>query len=432
MNSTSSKLIFGAIVVAALFLTLKAKCNHSSTNVDENITIKIGSNIKLSTHWENLPLVEPHISVHPTDTNILLVAAQLVNDIDRPYESCQLITYTSRDGGQTWLEKTRDWYGYDPWSTILDDGSTIISWIGNESSFQHSFPIRLFYSGPTGQEEVQTLPGNHDGTKLTTVNNQTYFTTVKFREDMGADVVLYSHSGHGKFEYKGRINGNGVRLNFCEPAVLNDGTVLVPYSHYLEDVWVRPFDPSADIVGGSVKVSSRSGGARGYMSFVADNSPTSDFEGQVYFVRALGRSADHKGVWINYSSDKGKTWSQDRRVDRFQNSHASLATVATNNVGTVLVSWVDSQLEKDKNDVYCSASVDGGLSFSRPFRVTNESSNPRTNSNGDAANKFYSGGHYMSIASKSNGLFQLIWSDSRTGVFQLYTTEVVVSVPKKL
>ncbi len=415
-----------------MLVSCLAKADEPSAKIDERITFKITENVKLSTDWSELPIVEPHISAHPSDPNILLVAGQLVNDIDRPYESCQLLTYHSEDGGQTWLEQTHDWYGYDPWSTILPDGAAIVSWIGNKGSFQHSFPIRLLYSGATLRDwdsAVQTLPGNHDGTKLATLNSHSYFTTVKFRDDMGADVMVYRNSGKGEFELMDRIDGKGVRLNFCEPTILSDGTLIVPYAHYQKEIWVNRYSPLTGQIGEPVEVSTHSGGAQGYMSFVADNHTESKFNNSVYFVRALSQSSGKIGVWFNSSKNGGLTWSEDTRIDLYDEAKvtkAKLATVAVNDDGVIMISWVDSQEEIGANDIYCTASFDGGASFSRPQRVSSTSSSPKTHGNADVANKFSGGGHYMGITAKADGKFQLVWADSRTGVFQLYTSEVAV------
>jgi hypothetical protein len=93
--------------------------------------------------------------------------------------------------------------------------------------------------------------------------------------------------------------------------------------------------------------------------------------------------------------------------------------VAVNGQGQVCASWVDSRADGERlvNDVYLAVSLDGGASFQRPVRASAESSDPRTPRNDDVAAKFAAGGHYMGLAARADGSFQLVWSDSREGLF---------------
>ena len=164
----------------------------------------------------------------------------------------------------------------------------------------------------------------------------------------------------------------------------------------------------------------------------ADVSTSSKYKDRIYFVRAVADGGSSKGVLMNYSSDKGKTWSKEIRVDLFNNgklSKANVPSVAVNNQGVLGISWVDGQHSEDQRsyDVYFAISKDGGQSFQKPVRITTVSSNPRTAENDDVANKFIGGGHYLGVTTKSNGNFQLIWSDSRNKLFKLQTCDIEVS-----
>ena len=76
--------------------------------------------------------------------------------------------------------------------------------------------------------------------------------------------------------------------------------------------------------------------------------------------------------------------------------------------------------------MYFTVSLDGGLSFQRPVRVTKKTTDPKTEGSGDVANKFPGGGHYLGITTKVDGSFQLVWSDSRSGIFELQTCNITV------
>ena len=422
------------ITIFSILICSDCKSQPSSNNaiLDKNNNITVGKNIVIKSQFTDLPVVEPHISAHPTDNNFLLAAAMVVTDINNPYQSCRLSSFISQDGGETWEETAHDWWGYDPWTAILPNGQTVMSWLGTKGNFQHQFPVQFFSSkngGKNWEEKNQTLSGGHDGTKIAALNNEFYFTTVRFRGHGIADVILCRREGDGDFKEVAKIDAKGKRLNFCEPAILSDGTVIVPASHFLKKIWVQTYHPKNNELSEPYTFSLNPGGAKGYMRLVVDNNKNSPFKDRIYFVRAMGRGQFSEGVWLNSSSDKGKTWSTDTRIDLFEKSlqsKAMVASVAVNKNGALGISWVDSQDDpaQQKNDIYFTVSLDGGKSFQRPIRVTDISTNPHTEKNGDVANKFPGGGHYLGLTSKTDGSFQLIWSDSRSGVFELQTCNV--------
>lgn len=406
---------------------------------DARPSVRVGKNIHIKSQFSEFPVVEPHISAHPGNPDHLLVAAMVVTDVTRPYQSCRLSSFVSTNGGDSWKETTHDWWGYDPWTAILPDGKTVMTWLGTEGSFKSQFPLQFFSSsdgGKTWFTEVQQFVGQghgHDGTKVTALNGEFYYTTVRFNGEMGADVVLYRKEGSSPFEEVAVVDSKGIRLNFCEPIILTDGTVLVPSSHFLDKLWVQAYDHGRGTLGEKHLVSIRPGGAGGYMRMAADVGRHSKFRDRIYFVRALGRRGKHEGIWLNYSDDQGRTWSRDTRIDLFQSdlvSRALVPSVAINQEGIIGISWVDSQHdpEQHQKDVYFATSLDGGQSFQRPVRITEVSSAPVTDQNDDVANKFPGGGHYLGITARVDGSFQLIWSDSRYGKFELQTARVEVHI----
>ena len=426
------------ILSSLLFIGSHNAVCQNFARVDNSNTIKVGKNVNIKSKFSDLPIVEPHISAHPNNNNHLLVAAMVVTDVTRPYQSCRLSSFVSLDAGESWQETAHDWWGYDPWTAISSSGNTVMTWLGTEGGFRHQFPLVFFSSkngGITWDDQVQTFGGSghgHDGTKVVSLNNEFYYTTVRFNNNMGADVVLYRKEGNGAFEEVAEVDGKGVRLNFCEPAILTDGTVIVPSSHYMDKLWVQTYDHKNKELGERNLVTIKPGGAAGYMRMTADVHNQSKYKDRIYFLRALStRMGVHEGVWLNYSDDKGETWSKDARIDLFDNKlppRSLVPSMAINKEGVVGISWVDAQHdpEQQTKDVYFTASRDGGVSFQRPVIVTEVSSTPKTEQNSDVAAKFPGGGHYLGISAKQDGSFQLIWSDSRSGKFELQTANVIV------
>ncbi len=420
--------------VLLLISTLLGAVDNTRAPLDLMNSAVVHPSQSISSQLKGLPVVEPHIAAHPNSPNHLLVAAMIVTDVNNPYESSRLTSFVSQDGGLSWRETLHDWWGYDPWVAILPNGQTAMSWIGSKQSFQHKFPICFFSSSDGGlswSDEVQILDGNYDGTKIVALGSTFYFTSVRFRPDMGADVVLYRRQNEQPFEQVAVVDGKGKRLNFCEPAVQTDGTVLVPASDFMRKIWVQRYDPKTKALSSAYNFSLNPGGAKGYMRMAADVGVSSKYKDRIYFVRATGSGAQSEGVWLNYSSDQGVTWSADKRIDLFEKAKASyalVASVAVNLVGDVCILWVDSQndpLQKEF-DTYIALSLDGGVHFQRPVRVTSKSWNPRTSANADVANKFPGGGHYVGITARRDESFQIVWSEPRSGLFELQTCRVEV------
>ncbi len=406
---------------------------HALGQASPEPAIDVSIPVTIKSQFQGMPVVEPHICAHPSDPNILLVAAMVVTDVNRPYQSCRLSSFFSNDGGETWTETAHDFWGYDPWTTILASGEAVMAWLGTKGSFRHQFPIQFFASKNGGKSwaiEPQTIHNvhGHDGTKMASSGSSVYFSTVRFRGDMSADVVLYERQGRGEFQEVAQVDAQGLRLNFCEPAILTDGTVIVPASHHLRKAWIQRYTPEPSELSERYTITSEPGGGLGYMRLASDDSPGSPFVDRLYFVRAAGQQGS-RGVWLNTSEDGGKSWSQDLKVDQFDDgrpSRANVASVAVNTDGVVGISWMDRRIDPDANDLYFTISTDGGMTFRRPVRVTTESSNPRTPQNADVANKFPGGGHYLGMTAKADGSFQLVWSQVVEVVFQLQTTSMSI------
>lgn len=405
-------------------------------NLDPGMDMVLSHRTEIRSQFEGLPLVEPTIVAHPSDKNVLAAAAMVVTDINRPYQSCRLSSFVSLDGGKKWEETAHNYWGYDPWIAMLENGTTMMSWLGTPSHFRHQFPLQIFSSNNGGASwlpKVQSFNGTghgHDGTKLVGFKQSFYLTTVRFNANMGADVVLYE-SKEGPFKEVGLIPGKGKRLNFCEPAILTNGYVVVPTLHNNGKVWAHVYDPGDGNISGQYEISQNPKVGRGYARMAADIGSNSAYKDNIYFVRAVADGKSSRGVWLNTSTDLGKSWSTEKRIDMFKNpmlSKANVASVAVNANGVIGISWVDAQHDAEQlaYDVYFTISKDGGESFQRPIRVTPTSSNPRTTKNADVANKFIGGGHYLGLTSRADNSFQLLWSDSRNGIFQLQTATVKI------
>lgn len=143
---------------------------------------------------------------------------------------------------------------------------------------------------------------------------------------------------------------------------------------------------------------------------------------------------------ISRSDDGGRTWSagKDVAAGAAPDVTHGAANIAVNGSGVVGISWLqrtirggsqpgDKECERfvcfnETYDLFFTASLDGGDTFTPATRITAASSNPIPKH----AGRFWPGQDYMLSAAASDGLFHLLWPDARTGIFQLYTRSVRV------
>lgn len=158
-------------------------------------------------------------------------------------------------------------------------------------------------------------------------------------------------------------------------------------------------------------------------------------------------------VLLSYSDDLGATWATPRIINddhRFGNGRFgpddTQVMLAVNRYGVVGVAWYSRAESKDDLGwvVRFRASLDGGNTWVPSMQVSdavNTFTVPRNWSNdfqvqvwGDTieiiagyhAYQFFTGGDYSGMDADADGVFHAIWSDDRTGVSQMWTSQVRV------
>ena len=155
--------------------------------------------------------------------------------------------------------------------------------------------------------------------------------------------------------------------------------------------------------------------------FLAVDASDGPYAGRLYHACILPGA---QGVGVTHSADGGRTWSDLVRVDGAPEdgpAHTRTAMLAVNSHGIVAVAWYDRRHDPERQcqDVYLTASLDGGVTFLEPTRLSTETSCPQAPGNGRAGRSWPMGGDYSSLAAGPDGRFHLLWADSRTGHFQL-------------
>jgi hypothetical protein len=141
------------------------------------------------------------------------------------------------------------------------------------------------------------------------------------------------------------------------------------------------------------------------------------------------------GIEVRYSDTRGDTWSTPVLLGGSSEFTAYVRTPAlsVNSAGVVGVAWYDGRNDRSSikgffrcQEIYFTASLDGGATFLPDQKVSGGMSCPATSRNIDAALRFPAGGEYMGIDTSPDGSFHLLWSDARSGVYQLRQNRIEV------
>ncbi|MGI8745325.1 MAG: hypothetical protein ACR2NN_22675 [Bryobacteraceae bacterium] len=123
------------------------------------------------------------------------------------------------------------------------------------------------------------------------------------------------------------------------------------------------------------------------------------------------------------------------------------AQLAVNKNGVLAVTWFDTRAASDlgRYDEYFTAPVDSGVTFLKSARVSSKTSqmfgignmqiipsiwrheNLGRVSFTSPSTRWRSAGDYRGLAADTDGTFHPLWSDSRSGTFQIWTATIQVS-----
>jgi len=146
----------------------------------------------------------------------------------------------------------------------------------------------------------------------------------------------------------------------------------------------------------------------------ASEGPSRDI---VYFAC---NQASTSRVVVSVSGDGGESWTEARPIDAAPVD----STVSREVMGTAVspggvlgVAWVESGRNPAgpcADDVWFTASVDGGETFLPPTPIASPESCAAADANGSGFP-----GDYFGLATDTNGRFRLLWSGVREGLLQL-------------
>jgi len=414
------------IAMVGVFLVLLQAQYHPS--------IEIGEDRLLSAGGPALPLAESQLSGNPNNAKHLLVGVVQFDSPDGNNRTC--VAWASFDGGQHWIRRALPVQcGGDPWGVILPDGSAIMVVLGYVKGREdNAFLLRSPDGGRTWPETPLGLGSHHDHPMVIARGNQVYVASgggVHNSSNQHRDSVSVAHSGDGGRTFGPPTDVIASNLGYQAegPVVLSDGTFVVGFHDYCcqhGDKWL--LRPRSWLVRSSdegrtfsepLLVSESCESRGGWPSMAVDGKD------RLFWLCIADK---FNGVLVQRSDDRGESWSQPLRVNHSETARSFTPSISVNKNGVIGVSWYEIH-DKSCFDVYFTASLDSGKTFLPEVRVSSATSCPDTPQNKgafDPGTTFGAGGDYSGLAATSDGIFHLVWSDARTGIYQLRTASVAV------
>jgi hypothetical protein len=411
--------------------------------------IVVSKNTLLSPENNNSPIVESQVVVHPENDRHLLATAMVCNNISG-FNDYHPAVWRSIDGGVAWVKSDFEIAkSADPWVIINRDNLAVFVVLGEREGKAGLFYFISTDGAKTWSKNAGYLKiSDHPTLTLSADGKQIWLTASLTETDSSNQfnpeaALNYSYicklDENHKFSHPVKYLRKDFNTNALTTAILNDGTIVSSFIDLSpvnqperaldkSPAWTIISTDNGRTFSRPYLITGQTGRGKGWSTLIADTNSDSKFKDRLYYLEAPGPIGKFNGVYLNYSDDKGKTWSQPKRVDQFNGDRCFIMTpsIAINKNGILGIAWYDrrNDPERKKNDVYFSMSTDGGDTFSGDNRITEIGSSPYTPGNGRVSETFSAGGHYSGLAAKSDGSFYLVWSDSRNGMYQLFSSSI--------
>jgi hypothetical protein len=329
----------------------------------------------------------------------------------------------------------------DPWLTWSDEDVVYLSCLVTESLLQGkplavwvfssqdggwtwTEPVKQVFPADTDQDHPVIASG-HDEQGAAIVYA---FGTAASRDIEGVDVAV-SRSPSAPFRSRGTYAPDRQMVNLGSGAVLPGGGPVFTYFTMRQPYRLWSVRGSEETGAWTETLLSRRVLPVGFPMLAVDQGRGA-YAGRVYSVWVESEDQRDLRVVLSWSGDGGVTWSKPLAVHQDTSRvQRTIPSVVVNHAGVVAVSWQDWRLASrpDCTDAYFAASLDGGVSFLPEVRVSDETACFGTDANGAAARRWrLGGGDYRGMTAESDGAFWVIWPDSRTGLFQIWTARVEV------
>lgn len=432
-----------------------------------------------------IPHAEMHVAVNPLDHKNLVGASIAAS---RPEGGWANRVYVSRDAGATWrwvdLPEQLEFGSGDPQVAFTPHGTALFIGLAfgsvKDANDTPRGGMHIYRSTDGGStwRQTQVVCCSHDHEQIVVdegvgrFGGRVYLSTLWDYPVYRVGVFRSDDDGQTFTGPVEAANGGGSKgINSYTPAVLSDGTLLVPFGDFeflpekrKETGWLEFNDFFVASSDGGVTFSERRSiqtqkinlddpdakHEDTFPSLVAD-ATAGAYRDRIYTAWTDSRLGKTR-IMFSYSSDRGQTWTAPRPIDGNvpAGSRQFQPVLAVNRDGILGALWLDTRNSPDGShyEAFFTASIDGGQTFLPAVAVSSEPSLQRGPGNlamspmatvydGKGSLNFLSaysrwaaGGDYIGMATDARGAFAPLWPDARSGTFQCYTAAVRVEVPK--
>jgi len=308
----------------------------------EKVWVQVGPNIRASAEIEESGRNECWIAASLKDPDFLVG----ISHAGRRERTCPVIV--SQDGGQTWKDVIfpEGNAGFDPLVLAGPDGimyAMVCASRGHKYSRIWSTKDKgKTWQGPT---EIYSFSLDHPRMSVDTTgglyHGRLYYAWNEVSDTIEKgkyNIYLHYSDDEGK-SFIGPINLQkieGGKLVMIDIVVLSDGTLIVPYYQYFwplenkknekQPLWILTSTDGGNTFSGPQKVTNV--GASAWLDVkkdfpsaftlpivTADISKDSLYKDRVYIVWDDCSRTKESTIWLIWSADKGKTWSEPVRVN---------------------------------------------------------------------------------------------------------------------
>lgn len=461
--------------------TLPLYPNQITEQAKSNFRIMVGPNILVSRDGE-VPHVELMISSNPKNPKNLVGAAITFT---RPDGRTACKTYTSLDGGYTWIDSSfaeQIQYkegGFDPQVAYGLNGTAyfcaLANFRDNKGNVQSALHFYRSEDGGISWKKKTDLGSSYDHQQLVVDHSygryagRVYIGTQyrKFPRDYTLGIFRSDDDGKTFVGPVDFASGSGERVLSCANVlILSDGSLFVPYlessfdpNRTTQAFWfvvskdggVTFSSPKKILVQQYERLKARLKGSfvrpDGYAMFAVDKH-SDNYKDHLYVVWSDVRFGKPR-LLFSFSKDRGHSWIKPKlicpEVPEWASQYQPMIFV--NGKSVLGIMWFDTRasIKNDRYHLYFTASLDGGESFLPAVQVSSAPSFPVSEINLtpsplfgihsdksinirtlSAYTRWGNGGDYMGLTATADDIFHPFWADSRGKCFQIWTCQVVV------
>jgi hypothetical protein len=389
-------------------------------------------NVGASYGFPHLSQYQADLRCDPADPRRMCISCK------RGMESETMIFHTV-DGGLNWKTVVQPRSG-DP--DVVYDLTGAVHWSFIDNAGQGHLACRRSKDAGATWTVPRTLPVRDDHPQsVVDRSNSPYRGTIYIAgRSLGFDVSR-SRDGGKTFQTTHVAAAGKLGVGFVyAPVVLAGGELLIPvltnnqflsdgrhwYAGNLRDIYCLrsvdggvTFESPIHVTGLQEPVHQGLGGASELGGFAAGRWKGGQ---RVYLTFSLARSDLPAVLMLATSDDGGRTWAPPRAVaPNALGRGAGSSSVMVNREGIVGVQWYGMS-KTSGFDIYFTASVDGGATFSAPLPVTSAASQ------GHSSEARYPGQDQVYGDCAPDDTFRLVWTDARdrAPAYVLYFRQVSV------